>query len=75
MVLLPALVNSFEHFHEKIPNGDRVPHPFLTSYLWKGVGHTNANGGGERNPFGRDFAKNSYVSTNIVFFLDIFRYL
>jgi len=61
LAVLPALVLSYQHFQEKIPNGDRVPHPFRTNYVWSGVGHANENGGGRRNPFGRDFARNSYI--------------
>ena len=62
LATLPALVSSYQHFQEKIPNGDRVPHPYIINNIWEGVGHKNADGGGVRNPFGKDFAKNSYVS-------------
>ena len=39
-----------------------MPHPCLANYIWHGVGHKNVKGGGERNPFGLDFAANSFVS-------------
>ncbi|KAL5011657.1 hypothetical protein ScPMuIL_010208 [Solemya velum] len=56
--LLALLVNDgcgFEYFQERIPNGDRVPHPCKPNYMWHGVGHRNSEGGVNRNEFGRDF--------------------
>lgn len=50
-----STVNGFSFFAEKIPNGEFVPHPCKPNFLWKGVGHKNKDGGGERNQFGRDF--------------------
>ena len=41
----------------KIPNGQQVPHPCKPNYIWHGVGHLNPLGGGDRNPFGEDFAR------------------
>ena len=45
-----------------IPNGDRIPHPCGDDHVWGGVGHYQPGGGGQRNPFGEDFAANSLVS-------------
>ena len=59
--MLPLCL-AYLHYGERIPNGDRVPNPALPNILWKGVGHKNTNGGGARNPFGKDFSKNDHVS-------------
>ena len=53
---------AFKMFQDKIPNGNKVPHPCKANYVWKGVGHENELGGGVRNPFGRDFEANGRVS-------------
>ncbi|XP_048241452.1 uncharacterized protein LOC124142783 [Haliotis rufescens] len=45
----------FRYFQDTIPNGDSVPHPCKVNFLWRGVGHNNPQGGGDRNPFGLDF--------------------
>ncbi|XP_048241437.1 uncharacterized protein LOC124142797 [Haliotis rufescens] len=47
--------HGFRHYQDTIPNGDSVPHPCKNNFLWRGVGHKNPQGGGNRNPFGLDF--------------------
>ncbi|KAL3870626.1 hypothetical protein ACJMK2_038674 [Sinanodonta woodiana] len=47
----------YQMYQSSIPNGEIVPHPCKVNYIWRGVGHKNALGGGERNPFGLDFYK------------------
>jgi hypothetical protein len=60
---LIACVCGYSQYQSKLPNGDNVPHPCKPNYIWHGVGHKNALGGGERNPFGLDFkAKQLTVS-------------
>jgi hypothetical protein len=61
LLLVPGLA-AYPHYQEQIPNGDRIPHPCKANYVWQGVGHRNKNGGGMRNRFGEDFAKNGHVS-------------
>ncbi len=46
---------AFREFQGRIPNGDRIPDPCHANKLWQGVGHKQLGGGGERNPFGKDF--------------------
>lgn len=60
LVFLSTVIG-FSFFAEKIPNGEFVPHPCKPNFLWKGVGHKNKDGGGERNQFGRDFLKSGKV--------------
>ena len=60
LLLVPGIL-AYQHFQEKIPNGGRVPHPCKVNYVWQGVGHMNKNGGGMRNKFGDDFARNGHV--------------
>jgi len=57
----PALARP--QYAEKIPNGYTVPNPGPQGGIWAGVGHENAAGGGELNPFGEDFATNGYLWT------------
>ncbi|XP_067660247.1 dopamine beta-hydroxylase-like [Haliotis asinina] len=45
----------YRHYQDLLPNGDAVPHPCKSNFLWRGLGHTNPQGGGARNPFGVDF--------------------
>ncbi|KAK3590358.1 hypothetical protein CHS0354_020679 [Potamilus streckersoni] len=45
----------YQMFQVNIPNGEIVPHPCKANYIWRGVGHRNALGGDERNPFGLAF--------------------
>ncbi len=52
---------AFPDFKTRIPNGDNVPHPCLVNIKWKAAGHENALGGGDRNPFGRDFKEHGLV--------------
>ncbi|ESP03248.1 hypothetical protein LOTGIDRAFT_237776 [Lottia gigantea] len=49
-------VDSYGYYREAIPNGESVPHPCKSNYIWKGVGHRLVEGGKSRNPFGMDFA-------------------
>ena len=62
LLIMLGSVSAFKGFQDRIPNGDRVPHPCKPNFLWYGVGHKNIDGGGSRNPFGTDFATNSFVS-------------
>ncbi|KAK3605265.1 hypothetical protein CHS0354_037666 [Potamilus streckersoni] len=48
-------IRGYQMFQERIPNGEIVPNPCKANYIWHGVGHKNALGGGERNPFGLAF--------------------
>ncbi|XP_076454722.1 uncharacterized protein LOC143289580 [Babylonia areolata] len=54
LVLSPTL--GYPQYQTAIPNGNRVPHPCVQGQAWLGVGHVVPAGGGDRNPFGRDFA-------------------
>ena len=45
----------YSSFRDELPNGNNVPHPCKTNYIWRGVGHRNPLGGGDRNQFGIDF--------------------
>ena len=60
--LLVPLTVGYRDYQTAIPNGDRVPHPCADGQAWLGVGHVSPAGGGDRNPFGRDFAKYGLVS-------------
>ncbi|KAK7092282.1 hypothetical protein V1264_008055 [Littorina saxatilis] len=52
-----ALTSGFSNYRDRLPNGRAVPHPCKPNYLWHGVGHENALGGGVRNAFGLDFLR------------------
>ena len=65
MISLPVLIRSYPKFQDSIPNGHAVPNPCDPGSTWPGVGHQNKDGGGERNPFGRDFQANNYVSGSL----------
>ncbi|XP_033727143.1 peptidyl-glycine alpha-amidating monooxygenase A-like [Pecten maximus] len=54
-VLCVTTVWGYRHFQDEIPNGAIVPHPCKTNFVWWGVGHLNPRGGGNINPFGKDF--------------------
>lgn len=60
-VLLLAVTDGYRDYQTAIPNGDRVPHPCASGQAWLGVGHISPAGGGDRNPFGLDFAKHGLV--------------
>ena len=64
LVLLPAAVDGYASFANRIPNGNNVPHPCKPNELWAGVGHFNEAGGGHRNPFGQDFNAAGQVHTH-----------
>jgi len=49
--------HGYYQYQTAIPNGQQVPHPCKPNFIWHGVGHQNPGGGGERNPFGQDFAR------------------
>ena len=66
LLMVVALGLAFPNFQSKLPNGDRIPHPCKENYLWRGLGHKNSEGGGPRNPFGRDFSQNGHVSDKFV---------
>jgi len=50
-------------YADLIPNGYSVPNPEPQGGVWAGVGHAKAGGGGERNPFGVDFAAEGHEWT------------
>ncbi|CAH1792669.1 unnamed protein product [Owenia fusiformis] len=54
-------VVGYKYFQDKVPNGDNIPHPCKPNYIWQGLGHKNAMGGGDRNPFGLAFEANGKV--------------
>ena len=62
LALWIGLSTSLPDYAQKIPNGHKVPHPCFANTVWKGVGHQFHAGGGFRNVFGEDFAKNGHVS-------------
>jgi len=62
-LLSPAVTH--KHYQKELPNADRVPDPANANYLWAGVGHLNAKGGGTRNAFGVDFKANNFVCTSM----------
>jgi len=53
--LLVCGVAGFKSYQNQIPNGANIPHPCKPNFIWQGVGHQNAQGGGDRNPFGTAF--------------------
>ncbi|XP_060084217.1 tyramine beta-hydroxylase-like [Ylistrum balloti] len=55
IALCGCSVLAFPRFQNEIPSGGEVPHPCKVNYIWRGVGHLNPLGGGDRNPFGVDF--------------------
>ncbi|KAK3090982.1 hypothetical protein FSP39_016225 [Pinctada imbricata] len=63
LIFAVTAVNGYKYFQTKIPNGESVPHPCKPNYMWKGVGHTNVAGGGERNQFGKDFKEDGKTWT------------
>ena len=69
---LLAAVSGYPYFRDQIPNGKKVPHPCKPNYVWKGVGHENEMGGGDRNPFGRDWLANGKVRAFHVIYLSKF---
>ncbi|KAK7114201.1 hypothetical protein V1264_000300 [Littorina saxatilis] len=60
----------YSMYKPEIPNGDHVPHPCKPNFIWHGVGHRQVAGGGARNPFGEDFAKNGHKWTAALCRLD-----
>ncbi|KAK3590359.1 hypothetical protein CHS0354_020680 [Potamilus streckersoni] len=55
LLWLMHFVGCYQIFQDLIPNGNIVPHPCKANYIWRGVGHLNPLGGGQRNPFGLAF--------------------
>ncbi|XP_033739863.1 temptin-like [Pecten maximus] len=63
-VLLGVSV-AYPKYQQSIPNGQSVPNPCPGGTgNWKGVGHYNPYGGGDRNLFGLDFASSGHVWTH-----------
>ncbi|KAL3870617.1 hypothetical protein ACJMK2_038665 [Sinanodonta woodiana] len=60
----------YQMYQSSIPNGELIPHPCKANYIWHGVGHTNALGGGERNPFGLVFHTAGMQWTKVLCQLD-----
>jgi len=56
-----TLVSSYSKYRDEIPNGHNVTNPCNTTQYWEGVGHQAHGGGGDRNPFGLDFAANNHT--------------
>ena len=69
--ILSALgaVTAYQHFQQAIPNGDKVVNPCdldgVRGQPWPGVGHRQTAGSGTRNPFGNDWARNGWVSSDV----------
>ena len=61
-IILLGTAVAFRDYQDHIPNGDRVPDPCHPNKLWQGVGHKLLSGGGDRNPFGKDFKEAGKVS-------------
>jgi len=57
-------------YADLIPNGYSVPNPDPQGGIWAGVGHTSAGGGGDRNPFGVDFAAEGHAWTKALCEMD-----
>ncbi|XP_070174485.1 tyramine beta-hydroxylase-like [Littorina saxatilis] len=57
LLAVSALTSGFSNYRDRLPNGRAVPHPCKPNYLWHGVGHENALGGGVKNAFGLDFLR------------------
>ncbi|XP_055957928.1 tyramine beta-hydroxylase isoform X1 [Patella vulgata] len=55
-ILCVTCIRGYGNYRDKIPNGNRVPHPCKSNSIWDGVGHQKSAGSGYRNPFGDDFA-------------------
>lgn len=55
VLALSSVAHGYRLYADRIPNGNRVPHPCKPNVMWHGVGHFNVEGGGFRNPFGQDF--------------------
>jgi hypothetical protein len=62
LALLVTTTTGYSTFQMIIPNGPNVPNPCQPGTVWSGVGHRAPGGGGDRNPFGRAFDANQYVS-------------
>ncbi|PVD28566.1 hypothetical protein C0Q70_11155 [Pomacea canaliculata] len=69
LVCLLPLAEPFPYFQNRIPNGRNVLNPCDKS-AWPGVGHKVSQGGGQRNPFGLDFAAAGYVWTTELCYKD-----
>ncbi|XP_053380508.1 uncharacterized protein LOC123546565 isoform X2 [Mercenaria mercenaria] len=69
-IVIHTLVDGYQHFQLKIPNGEIIPHPCKPNFLWRGVGHDNLNGGGPRNAFGSDFENNGQIWNSTVCLMD-----
>ncbi|XP_046576236.1 dopamine beta-hydroxylase-like [Haliotis rubra] len=57
IIVIVQACAGFRFYQDRIPNGDSVPHPCKANYIWKGVGHMRAMGGGKRNLFGIHFER------------------
>ncbi|KAL8579823.1 hypothetical protein ACOMHN_048100 [Nucella lapillus] len=53
--------SAYQTYSGRIPNGELVAHPCKPNYIWRGVGHTNPLGGGDRNTFGKNFRAAGYT--------------
>ena len=60
---------AYPNFQAAIPNGDKVVNPCdldgVRGQPWPGVGHRQTAGSGTRNPFGNDWARNGWVSSDV----------
>lgn len=63
LAVVAPVTLALPQYADYIPNGRSVPNPGPQGGVWAGVGHTNAGGGGELNPFGRDFAAQGHTWT------------
>ncbi|XP_070189002.1 temptin-like [Littorina saxatilis] len=62
VVMMVVAVWSYPEYRDYIPNGNNVLNP-CDATIWIGVGHENPMGGGQRNPFGLDFAAAGHLWT------------
>jgi len=62
-IIFSTPIDAYQRYQTYIPNGDKVPSPCPAGGAWPGVGHLVSAGGGDRNPFGQDFAANNNVSS------------
>ncbi|XP_071097014.1 dopamine beta-hydroxylase-like [Haliotis cracherodii] len=69
-LLLLQCTTCYRYYQDQIPNGDQVPHPCKPNFIWRGVGHLSALGGGDNNQFGLDFANNGHKWTKTLCELD-----
>ena len=66
LALFVTTTTAHSIYQTYIPNGANVPSPCQPGSVWSGVGHQVPGGGGDRNPFGLDFAANQHVYKSFI---------